>query len=185
MPGVATMELPVEPQSLKNLSFKSLKRALDLFSPLDCPSDQESKKNRLRHKLNFEYRSITNTSPAMASQSFQAQRESASSNALSLVGIGIARIGPQKCGLDKELVLGPALQSKIRFSTAIAPLNPSSKKGLSTAATMERTPSDWPRPGRTTGSSAGTWIGCGLLQWTPAMRGSVQALQIEPSRSGI
>ncbi|CAH9120696.1 unnamed protein product [Cuscuta epithymum] len=142
MPGVATMEyeLPVEPQSLKNLSFKSLKRALDLFSPLDC------KKNRLRHKLNFEYRSITNTSPAMASQSFQAQRESASSNALSLAGIEIARIGPQKCGLGKELVLGPALQSKIRFSTAIAPLNPSSKKGLSTAATMERTPSDWPHP---------------------------------------
>lgn len=34
MPG-ATMdsELPVEPQSLKKLSFKSMKRALDLFSP--------------------------------------------------------------------------------------------------------------------------------------------------------
>lgn len=36
MPGptMEAEELPVEPQSLKKLSFKSLKRSLDLFSPL-------------------------------------------------------------------------------------------------------------------------------------------------------
>jgi pleiotropic regulator 1 len=41
----ATVEMePVEPQSLKKLSFKSLKRALDLFSPLHgylAPPDPE------------------------------------------------------------------------------------------------------------------------------------------------
>jgi len=34
MPGPAVAMEPVEPQSLKKLSFKSLKRALDLFAPL-------------------------------------------------------------------------------------------------------------------------------------------------------
>lgn len=37
-------ELPVEPQSLKKLSFKSLKRSLDLFSPIHSqlpPPDPE------------------------------------------------------------------------------------------------------------------------------------------------
>lgn len=34
MPGPTLEMEPVEPQSLKKLSFKSLKRALDLFSPV-------------------------------------------------------------------------------------------------------------------------------------------------------
>ncbi|RZR91582.1 hypothetical protein BHM03_00019722 [Ensete ventricosum] len=61
MPGVvaaprprAVMELPVEPQSLKKLSFKSLKRALDLFSPIHgyhSPSDPESKRIRISYKV--------------------------------------------------------------------------------------------------------------------------------------
>lgn len=43
--NVVVMEVePVEPQSLKKLSFKSLKRALDLFSPVHqqlAPPDLE------------------------------------------------------------------------------------------------------------------------------------------------
>ena len=34
MPGPTVEMEPVEPQSLKKLSFKSLKRALDLFAPI-------------------------------------------------------------------------------------------------------------------------------------------------------
>lgn len=44
MPGPSLEMEPVEPQSLKKLSFKSLKRALDLFSPLHghlAPPDPE------------------------------------------------------------------------------------------------------------------------------------------------
>lgn len=44
MPGPTVEMEPVEPQSLKKLSFKSLKRALDLFSPIHghfAPPDPE------------------------------------------------------------------------------------------------------------------------------------------------
>ena len=44
MPGPTVEMEAVEPQSLKKLSFKSLKRALDLFSPLHshlAPPDPE------------------------------------------------------------------------------------------------------------------------------------------------
>uniref|UniRef100_A0A1J3ITN0 Protein pleiotropic regulator PRL2 n=1 Tax=Noccaea caerulescens TaxID=107243 RepID=A0A1J3ITN0_NOCCA len=44
----------IEPQSLKKLSLKSVKRALDLFSPVRDqfpPADPESKKIRFCHKI--------------------------------------------------------------------------------------------------------------------------------------
>ena len=44
MPGPTVEMEPVEPQSLKKLSFKSLKRALDLFAPIHghfAPPDLE------------------------------------------------------------------------------------------------------------------------------------------------
>ncbi|RWW18855.1 hypothetical protein GW17_00017133 [Ensete ventricosum] len=59
MPGAmaapaAAKELPVEPQSLKKLSLKSLKRALDLFSPIHghhSPPDPQSKRIRISYKV--------------------------------------------------------------------------------------------------------------------------------------
>ncbi|CAH9067781.1 unnamed protein product [Cuscuta europaea] len=161
MPGAATMEpeVQVEPQSLKKLSFKSLKRALDLFALRHdhLPPDPESKKIRLSHKLNLEYGGIANTSAqshstsSVASHS-QAQKASAPSNALALPGPENARVS-QKEGLDDRLAVGPALQPKgtteglsSRSSITVVPLNPSSERNLTTAAIMERIPSKWPRP---------------------------------------
>ncbi|CAN6932003.1 unnamed protein product [Brassica oleracea] len=53
MPAPTTEAESIEPQSLKKLSVKSLKRALDLFSPVHGqfpPPDAEAKKIRLSHK---------------------------------------------------------------------------------------------------------------------------------------
>nr|GMD36458.1 protein pleiotropic regulatory locus 1 [Ipomoea batatas] len=147
-------ELAVEPQSLKKLSFKSLKRALDLFSPLHGhfpPSDPESLvsmafvQNRaaflwvcfhLMIKLNIEYGAIASKSAqphsnSKAAAQNQAQKASAPSNALALPGPENAR-DPQKGVPKNELAVGPSLQPK--------------STNLSTAAIMERIPSKWPRP---------------------------------------
>ncbi|XP_031092175.1 protein pleiotropic regulatory locus 1-like [Ipomoea triloba] len=153
-------ELAVEPQSLKKLSFKSLKRALDLFSPLHGhfpPSDPESKKIRISHKLNIEYAAIASKaaqphSNSKAAAQNQAQKASAPSNALALPGPENAR-DPQKGVPKNELAVGPSLQPKSTTdgfagrSTAVIPSqHTSSERNLSTAAIMERIPSKWPRP---------------------------------------
>ncbi|XP_019159623.1 PREDICTED: protein pleiotropic regulatory locus 1-like [Ipomoea nil] len=151
-------ELPVEPQSLKKLSFKSLKRALDIFSPLHGhfpPPDPESKKIRISHKLNLEYGAIVSKaahSNSKAAAQNQAQKASAPSNALALPGPENAR-DPQKGVPKNELALGPSLQPKSASdgfsgrSTAVIPSqHTSSERNLSTAAIMERIPSKWPRP---------------------------------------
>ncbi|XP_022897624.1 protein pleiotropic regulatory locus 1 [Olea europaea var. sylvestris] len=101
-------ELPVEPQSLKKLSFKSLKRALDLFSPLHGhfpPLDPESKKIRMSHKLNTEYRGVkdTATSNAKAAAQSKAHQASAASNALALPGPENST-DPQKGVSNKDIL---------------------------------------------------------------------------------
>ncbi|CAI9764843.1 unnamed protein product [Fraxinus pennsylvanica] len=150
-------ELAVEPQSLKKLSFKSLKRALDLFSPLHGhfpPPDSESKKIRMSHKLNTEYRGVKDTasSSAKAAAQGKAQQASALSNALALPGPE-SSMDPQKGVPNKDIVVGPTIQSSSSTdngfpgkSTAVVPARGSSERNFSTSAIMERIPSKWPRP---------------------------------------
>ncbi|KAL6495484.1 hypothetical protein OROGR_030047 [Orobanche gracilis] len=176
----ATMdsELPVEPQSLKKLSFKSLKRSLDLFSPNHGqfpPSDRESKKIRVSHKLNTEYRGVINVaaehSTHMTAAKSQTQQTSTPSNVLALPGPEQSN-DMQKGGLQKDLVINATGQPKGPIdvgvqgkSTTIVPVPVSSERAraspcalrlrrwkpespwnLSTSAIMERIPSRWPRP---------------------------------------
>ncbi|CAN4125705.1 unnamed protein product [Withania somnifera] len=158
MPGpTMESEFPVEPQSLKKLSFKSLKRSLDLFSPLHGhfpPPDFQSKKIRTSYKLNVEYGGIKGTtaqpsSNAKAPVQNQGQQASAPSNALALPGPENTRDE----GTGNELALGPTIPAKgttdVRSSgtsNVVAPSHSSSERNLSTAAIMERIPSKWPRP---------------------------------------
>ncbi|XP_060218662.1 protein pleiotropic regulatory locus 1 [Lycium barbarum] len=154
MPGpTMESEVPVEPQSLKKLSFKSLKRSLDLFSPLHGhfpPPDPQSKKIRTSYKLNVEYGGIKGTaaqpsSNAKVAAQNQAQQASAPSNALSLPGPENTR----DKGTGNELALGPSIPAKGSTdgkSSAIVSSHGSSERNLSTAAIMERIPSRWPRP---------------------------------------
>ncbi|GAB2295228.1 hypothetical protein Dimus_029403 [Dionaea muscipula] len=143
----------VEPQSLKKLSFKSLKRALDFFSPLHGefpPPDLESKKIRLSYKVNVEYGGIKRTEDQPSSESKhaaqnQADPTSAPSNALALRGPeDVKRV-------ENGLVFNPTLQPKNlndvgpgKSSAVIAASG--SERNYSTSALMERIPSKWPKP---------------------------------------
>lgn len=147
-------EVPVEPQSLKKLSFKSLKRSLDLFSPLHGhfpPPDPQSKKIRTSYKLNVEYGGIKGTAaqPSSNGKAAMQNQDSAPSNVLALPGPENTRDE----GTGNELALGPSIPAKgptdVRGSgksNAVVPSQGSSERNLSTAAIMERIPSKWPRP---------------------------------------
>ncbi|KAL1830284.1 protein pleiotropic regulatory locus 1 [Daucus carota subsp. sativus] len=150
-------ELPVEPQSLKKLSFKSLKRALDLFAPSHSqfpPPNPESKKIRLSYKLNAEYGSIGSTVAKPSHVKPAVQQVPQASTTLALTGPESS--GDLKKGAQNELVVVPSSQPKGPFgsgdgsfsgkSTTIIPAHGSSDRNLSTAALMERIPSRWPRP---------------------------------------
>lgn len=149
-------ELPVEPQSLKKLSLKSLKRALDLFSPTHGqfpPPDTESKKIRVSHKLNTEYARVRNVSTEHAAQAAKSQGQQAPipSNALALPGPQQSN-DLQKGGPQKDLIIsstgqprGPTDVGGQGRSTTIVPSHVSSER-MSTSAIMERIPSRWPRP---------------------------------------
>ncbi|KAK9706557.1 hypothetical protein RND81_07G134800 [Saponaria officinalis] len=121
----------VEPQSLKKLSLKSLKRSLDFFSPLHShfpPPDSLSKKIRLSHKMNLEYGGIEPTTfKAQPGKEDHVNPSSAQSNPLALP----APEDVQKGGAHNALVAGPVAQPRLRFSTS---------------AIMERVSSRWPRP---------------------------------------
>ncbi|GKB03015.1 hypothetical protein Tco_0831104, partial [Tanacetum coccineum] len=76
--------LPIEPQSIKKLTFKSIKRSLDLFSPNHSqlpPHDPLSKKIRVNHKVGVEYDGIKTGANQTAKTS-----ASSSSSALVLSG---------------------------------------------------------------------------------------------------
>ncbi|MED6213909.1 Protein pleiotropic regulatory locus 1, partial [Stylosanthes scabra] len=156
MAGAATSSSEVEsvePQSLKKLSFKSLKRALDLFSPIHshlAPPDTLSKRIRTTHKVFVEYGGIK---PSTTQAPRRAQQPGPS-NALALPGPGDSK-DPQKGGPQNALVVGPTMPSTAPSdrgfavkSTAVisASSSSSSERNLSTAALMERMPSKWPRP---------------------------------------
>ncbi|KAF8402448.1 hypothetical protein HHK36_013405 [Tetracentron sinense] len=101
MPGPALEMEPVEPQSVKKLSFKSLKRALDLFSPIHghfAPPDPESDcicrltVCELDLKMHVEYGGVRNLSSQPASQvnpapQDQGHQASTPSDMLALPGI--------------------------------------------------------------------------------------------------
>ncbi|GLT76176.1 hypothetical protein SLA2020_478510 [Shorea laevis] len=94
MPGPTVVIEPVEPQSLKKLSLKSLKRSLDLFSPIHAQfltPDSESKKIRMSHMINVEYGGIKGTGDLPTRQANSGATDggnqvSVPSNALALPG---------------------------------------------------------------------------------------------------
>ncbi|KAJ8766281.1 hypothetical protein K2173_022340 [Erythroxylum novogranatense] len=159
MPGPTLEMEPVEPQSLKKLSFKSLKRALDLFSPVHgqfTPPDSESKRIRMSHKINVEYKGIKSASElplqANSNATGRGHEPSVPSNALALPGPDESK-DSRKSGAQNALVVGPSLQPKptnnVGFSgksTAVISASGPSERNFSTAALMERIPSKWPRP---------------------------------------
>ncbi|KAL7121348.1 hypothetical protein ACP275_02G176900 [Erythranthe tilingii] len=156
MPG-ATMdsEIPVEPQSLKKLSFKSVKRALDLFSPTHGqfpPPDPESKKIRVNYKLNNEYGGVKNVSTEPSTQTGSAknrsQLTSTPNNVLALPGPERSN-DMQKGGSQISTTGQPSGSSNVGVqgrSTTIIPASGLPERNLSTSAIMERIPSRWPRP---------------------------------------
>lgn len=148
--GTTVSMEPVERQSLKKLSFKSLKRALDVFAPLHShfsPPDSESKKIRLSHKINVEFGGIK---PALAqpqpSKQIQGRSGSAPSDSLALP----APEDAQRGGVHNALVVAPAAHprpNEVGPSKSNAIMStPSSSERFSTSALMERIPSRWPRP---------------------------------------
>nr|XP_010921666.1 protein pleiotropic regulatory locus 1 [Elaeis guineensis] len=163
MPGAmaapAAME-PVEPQSLKKLSLKSLKRALDLFSPThghSTPPDPESKKIRISYKVHAEYGSVMDLSieQAQAHGGAGAQDKGdqvSTSTALALPGSQDSR-DSQEEGSQSAIVSAPTMQPKgpepaipSRSAGAVVSVPGSSERYQSTSALMERIPSRWPRP---------------------------------------
>ncbi|OVA00226.1 WD40 repeat [Macleaya cordata] len=169
MPGAALEMEPVEPQSLKKLSFKSLKRALDLFSPVHghyAPPDPESKKIRISYKLNSEYgvvvkKNLSHLSGHHQVSSSVSQDQEAQQNSKSAAKVELSLSGSEGCsgdmqkGLQTALVVPPSMQLKglndtgVPFkSTPGIPMSSpgSSDRTTSTSALMEMIPSKWPRP---------------------------------------
>ncbi|XP_072993877.1 protein pleiotropic regulatory locus 1 [Typha latifolia] len=144
----------VEPQSLKKLSLKSLKRALDLFSPTHghyAPPDPESKRIRISYKVHAEFGVVKNLSGDQAHEQGKAD-QAAASMALALPGIE-DRKDSQKEGKQGAIIPAPTMLPKgpettipSRHAGAVVSIPGSSDRYQSTSALMERIPSRWPRP---------------------------------------
>ncbi|CAN1281160.1 Protein pleiotropic regulatory locus 1 [Linum perenne] len=157
MPGAPLEMEPVEPQSLKKLSLKSLKRALDLFSPTHghaAPPDPERFALRLNFfKIDMEYKGIKSTGDIPGQKgNTRAQEPAATSNALALPGPEGSK-DREKGAAQNAVVVGPSLQSSGKNegglpgrSTALISTSSSSQRNFSTSAIIERIPSRWPRP---------------------------------------
>ncbi|KAH9606699.1 hypothetical protein KSS87_003644 [Heliosperma pusillum] len=140
----------VEPQSLKKLSYKSLKRSLDCFAPLHPtfpPPDPLSKKIRLSHKMKLEYGGIEPTSiKPQASKQDQGSSLSAPSDTLALP----APEDAQRGGIHNALAAVPVKEPRsndfgpTKSSAVISA--PGFTDRFSTSALMERVSSRWPRP---------------------------------------
>ncbi|PWA43128.1 pleiotropic regulatory locus 1 [Artemisia annua] len=144
----AAATLPIEPQSIKKLSFKSIKRSLDLFSPNHSqlpPPDPLSKKIRINHKVAVEYDGIKSGANQTAKSSAGAP---SSSTALVLSGTESSK----KAGSQSDSAIMSVQPKNLGDgsltgkSTAVVPAHMGSERNLSTAALMERIPSRWPRP---------------------------------------
>ncbi|KAM1304394.1 hypothetical protein ACFX1Q_022775 [Malus domestica] len=154
MPGPTLEMEPVEPQSLKKLSLKSLKRSLDLFSRAQGelpPPDPESKTIRTSHKISMEYVGIQ----PMASQKPPRRAESGAlgsgsegpSNALALTDSKEMQTG----GAQNDLVVSPSAPRALNTvgnsdRDTVAVSAPGSSHRFSTSAMMERISSRWPCP---------------------------------------
>ncbi|KAL0652784.1 hypothetical protein Bca4012_095475 [Brassica carinata] len=102
------MTTEIEPQSLQKLSLKSVKRALDLFSPAHdqlAPPDPESKKIRLSHKFQVAFGGVEPVSKQSIRRAEYNNEQIASSNALALPGPE----GANELQQGKALVVGPTL----------------------------------------------------------------------------
>nr|XP_008367145.2 LOW QUALITY PROTEIN: protein pleiotropic regulatory locus 1-like [Malus domestica] len=154
MPGPTLEMEPVEPQSLKKLSLKSLKRSLDLFSPAHGelpPPDPESKRIRMSHKISMEYGGIQPTPsqkpPRRAESVAPVTGFEGPSNALALTDSKDA----QTRGAQNSLVVGPSAPRALNTvgisgKGTLAVSAPGSSERFSTSAMMERISSRWPRP---------------------------------------
>lgn len=152
---MVTMEQQVEPQSIKKLSFKSLKRSLDLFAPAYGqlpPTDAESKKIRTSYKLNSEYGLVKNKSSGheISKVPIQGQQDQTSSE-LVLIGNHESK-DSQKEGDQSALARAPTTLPKgpdtysRNTAGAVVSVSKPSERNQSTSAIMERIPSRWPRP---------------------------------------
>ncbi|XP_013686814.1 protein pleiotropic regulatory locus 1 isoform X2 [Brassica napus] len=142
------MTTEIEPQSLQNLSLKSVKRALDLFSPAHdqlAPPDPESKKVRLSHKIQVAFGGVEPVSKKPIRRAEYNNEQIAPSNALPGQE-GAKEV--QKGVKEKALaVFGPTLPPRtLNDNTVLPAFGSSSERNLSTSALMERIPSRWPRP---------------------------------------
>ncbi|KAH8499631.1 hypothetical protein H0E87_015021 [Populus deltoides] len=147
MPGTTVEMGPIEPQSLKKLCLKSLKKSRDLFSPIHfqlAPLDPESKRIRMSHKISVEYKGIKVGSEIVPGQVNTAAVEaSGSSNILSISGIDVFLIVHlhvyllmlivdlvlcvqvilgfhKKGGAQNALVVGPSLQPKTQNDVGVS-----------------------------------------------------------------
>ncbi|KAH7676611.1 pleiotropic regulator 1 protein [Dioscorea alata] len=159
--STAVAREPVEPQSLKKLSFKSLKRSLDLFSPSrghHPPPDAQSKHIRISFKINAEYGLVKDLvgDQARANGGGAAQNQgdqTSNSLELALTGDQTSR-DTQKDRNESAIIAGPTLPPKgydggvpsRNVPGAIVSIPGSSERPYSTSALMERIPSRWPRP---------------------------------------
>uniref|UniRef100_A0A453EME2 Uncharacterized protein n=2 Tax=Aegilops tauschii subsp. strangulata TaxID=200361 RepID=A0A453EME2_AEGTS len=142
---------PVEPQSLKKLSLKSLKRSLDLFAPthsLPFAPDAESKRIRVSCKVNAEYGAVKNL-PTDQGRA-QGKGAAAPSNALALLGTqdtkDAPREGTSNAIIPAPLMLPKAPESAVPGKNTTVLSIPGSSDRFSTSALMERLPSRWPKP---------------------------------------
>ncbi|KAJ4758342.1 Pre-mRNA-splicing factor PRP46 [Rhynchospora pubera] len=145
-------ELPVEPQSLRKLSLKSLKRGLDLFAPshgASFPLDSESKRIRVGYKATAEYGRVKNL-PIEDTQDKSKDKSKQSSAPLALPGIPESK-DSQK-GDQGALVMAPPMLPKApelampSKSSAVISVPGSSDRYTSSSALIERIASKWPKP---------------------------------------
>jgi pleiotropic regulator 1 len=90
MPAPTTEIEPIEAQSLKKLSLKSLKRSLELFSPVHGqfpPPDPEAKQIRLSHKMKVAFGGVEPVVSQPPRQPDRINEQPGPSNALSLAGV--------------------------------------------------------------------------------------------------
>ncbi|KAK8444852.1 hypothetical protein SEVIR_9G214000v4 [Setaria viridis] len=150
MSTAAADGLPVEPQSLKKLSLKSLKRSLDLFAPahsLLFAPDAESKRIRTGCKVRAEYGAVKDL-PAEQGRGQGNGTSAAPSTALALPGTQTK--DAQRGDTSNAIVPAPLMLPKAPESTIPGKNTtlsiPGSSDRFSTSALMERIPSRWPRP---------------------------------------
>ncbi|OMP07914.1 hypothetical protein COLO4_06938 [Corchorus olitorius] len=162
MPGPTLEMEPVEPQSLKKLSLKSLKRAFDLFGPIHgqfAASDPERKRICISYKINVQYNGIK-SAPGQPSKQVNSGAVDARNQAWHLMMLDTVILAnpadskdSQKEGTRNALVVGPSLQPKQQNdvgssgkSTDMVSASAPFSERLTTSAMIERIPSRWPRP---------------------------------------